>query len=86
LPSRERLLASQKILLPYILRDTKAIKGDTPIIGDWNCDGTDDIGIYRPSLMIFALDVNGDGFWNPAVDVVLGPLGLSGDVPIIGRW
>ena len=23
--------------------------GDVPVLGDWNCDGTDTLALYRPS-------------------------------------
>jgi hypothetical protein len=37
----------------------------TPIIGDWNGDGKDQIGVRHGS--IFYLDYDGDGAWDPAV-------------------
>jgi hypothetical protein len=45
----------------------------------------DYIGIYRPSTAQFALDMDGNGLWNAAVDRKTG-FGLVGDIPIIGDW
>jgi Leucine-rich repeat (LRR) protein len=59
--------------------------GDVPITGDWNGDGKDQIGIYRPSNRRFVLDMDGDGLWNPQVDRKT-CFGSVGDVPIIGDW
>ena len=39
------------------------LPGDIPVIGDWNGDGKDDIGIFRPSSGIWSLDSNGNYIW-----------------------
>jgi hypothetical protein len=59
--------------------------GDTPIIGDWNGDGVDEIGVYRPPFREFFLDADGNFIWNPPADVVAA-FGAVGDQPIIGKW
>jgi hypothetical protein len=58
---------------------------DGPIIGDWNGDGIDDIGVYRASTRQFILDVDGSLSWSPGVDVVA-KYGFVGDLPISGKW
>jgi len=58
---------------------------NTPIIGDWNGDGTDEIGFYRPSERKFVLDMDGDGLWNSAVDRKT-YFGKPDNTPIIGDW
>ncbi len=70
-------------------KDTKIYfgleSGDVGISGDWNNDGTDEIGIKRGER--FYLDFNGDGRWNgPSIDrrYVFG--NSVGDEPVIGRW
>jgi PKD repeat protein len=62
------------------------ITGDIPITGDWNTDGTTDIGVFRPSTHLFYLDYNGNGVWNGAVTDRSYNFGITGDIPISGDW
>ncbi len=56
--------------------------GDLPIIGDWNGDGTDTIGVYRPKTAEFFLDDDNDGHPDqPSIN-----FGVIGDFPIVGDW
>jgi hypothetical protein len=48
------------------------------VSGDFNKDGRDDIGIWRPSEARFHLNINGA--------LALYPFGAAGDVPVIGDW
>lgn len=59
----------------------------TPLSGDWNMDGADEIGWYVPGSDLFILDFDGDGIWNPSVDKigVVGPNRTQG-IPIVGDW
>lgn len=41
-------------ILPYEYGD----RGDYPVIGDWDGDGDDDIGVYRPVIQEFYTDIN----------------------------
>ncbi|MCX6005543.1 MAG: oligosaccharyl transferase, archaeosortase A system-associated [Chloroflexi bacterium] len=61
---------------------------DVPVIGDWNGDGKDKIGVWRPSDLCFYLDFNGDGIWNPDEgDKKLGSYGWRfSNIPIAGDW
>jgi hypothetical protein len=55
--------------------------GDLPIVGDWNGDGVDTVGLYRPVSTTFYL------FNRNAPDMeVETQFTLSGGVPIAGRW
>jgi len=56
---------------------------DIPISGDWNRDGIDTIGVFRPSTSTFYLrDVNsGD-----ATRIFKFGHGPSGDIPVAGDW
>ncbi|MEM7587833.1 MAG: VCBS repeat-containing protein [Acidobacteriota bacterium] len=59
------------------------LDGDAPIVGDWNGDGDDDIGVTVGRL--FFQDLDESCTWTPATDRV-DLLGLVGDEPIIGDW
>ena len=60
------------------------LTGDIPVVGDWNGDGKDDIGIFRPSKGIWSLDSNGNSKWDISDKSV--SWGLTGDIPVVGDW
>ncbi len=62
-------------------------KSDIPIVGDWNGDGHDQIGVFRPSLG-WILDLNGDRSWSGCgVDACyVHTFGIRRDIPIVGDW
>ncbi|MFB6721255.1 N-acetylmuramoyl-L-alanine amidase [Kribbella sp. NPDC056345] len=53
--------------------------GDTPVIGNWDGAGPDDVGIFRPSESRYHLRLP-DGSTRHV------PWGDTGDVPVIGNW
>jgi hypothetical protein len=56
--------------------------GDSPVIGDWNSDGEDTVGTYRPSDSSFHLrNSNSAG-----ADDVTFAYGIAKDIPIAGDW
>jgi hypothetical protein len=58
------------------------VSGDDPVAGDWDGDGDDTIGVYRPSALNFYLrNSNTTG----SADVILG-YGATGDIPVVGDW
>jgi hypothetical protein len=60
--------------------------GDVPIVGDWDGNGTDAAGIFRPSQGLWVLDYNGNGRWDgPTIDRAI-LLGQNGDTPVVGDW
>jgi hypothetical protein len=60
---------------------------DLPVAGDWNGNGKDKIGIFRPSTGEWLLDFNGNETWDGCgVDLCLGPFGQPGDLPVVGKW
>ena len=66
---------------------TFGIPSDRPAVGDWNNDGKDEIGVYRPGSGTWLLDANGNRTWDGCgTDLCLGPFGLSGDLPLAGDW
>ena len=59
--------------------------GDVPVIGVWNADGQDEIGVYRPIEGRFYLDLDGSRTWGPE-DLMTEPLATAADVPGSGDW
>ena len=59
---------------------------DTPIIGDWNGDGKDEIGVHRAvgNAGYFILDYNGNGYWDAGDTYSI--FGYATDTPIVGDW
>jgi len=56
--------------------------GDVRAVGDWDGDGVDTIGIFRPSHGAFYIrSSNTPGF--PGITVFYGS---SGDIPVVGDW
>ncbi len=57
-------------------------KNDHPVVGDWNGDGVDTIGVFMNGTWI--LDDNGDGRWLPGETMV--EFGQAGDIPVVGDF
>jgi hypothetical protein len=57
--------------------------GDAPVAGDWNGDGSDDIGVFREGL--WQVDVNGDGDWDVDEDLQF-EFGGPGATAVVGDW
>jgi hypothetical protein len=56
--------------------------GDVGIAGDWNGDGSDTVGVFRPSNgVIFLKNTNETGIADAALNY-----GLAGDQPVTGDW
>ncbi len=56
--------------------------GDLPATGDWNGDGVDTVGVFKPTYGVFLLrDSNTPGA--PDYSFVLGN---PGDTPLVGKW
>lgn len=54
--------------------------GDKPIVGDWNGDGTDTVGVFRNGLFILSNSTDG------STQDILFSFGISGDQPVAGDW
>ena len=54
-----------------------------PVIGDWNADGNDKIGIYLNGA--WYLDYNGNGVWDAGTDKNYA-FGTTGWIPVVGKW
>ena len=59
------------------------LPGDMPVTGDWNADGTIEIGVFRGGRNWY-LDTSGNGAWG-AGDSAYG-FGVPGDIPVTGDW
>ena len=59
---------------------------DRPAVGDWDGDGTDEIGVWRPSTGRFYLDMDGSRTWTPGIDVITASFGVATDFPVAGDW
>ncbi len=57
-------------------------QADTPISGDWNGDGIDQIGLFREGKWL--LDVDGDGRWTESDRRA--NFGRFGDQPVVGDF
>ena len=55
---------------------------DTPVTGDWNGDGIDQIGIFRDGRWL--IDADGDGRWTKRDE--RSEFGQAGDEPIVGDF
>jgi hypothetical protein len=64
----------------YVRLDGRA--GGIPLVGDWDGDGDDDIGLFRPSPRTFTLYVDGVLF---QTITGLGK-GKTGNQPLVGDW
>jgi hypothetical protein len=68
--------------------------GDQPIAGDWDGDGIDDVGVYRPSTSEFVLRVSQTStpphclICTPVTTIttVTQQFGSLGDLPVTGDW
>ncbi|MCE9526291.1 MAG: carboxypeptidase regulatory-like domain-containing protein, partial [Planctomycetales bacterium] len=58
------------------------IVGAIPVTGDWDGDGTTEIGIFYKGEWL--LDLNGNGKWD--ADDLWAKLGDEGDLPVVGDW
>jgi parallel beta-helix repeat protein len=54
--------------------------GDTPVVGDWNGDGKDTIGVYHSGVFNFR---NSNTAGNSDISFAYGK---SGDIPVVGDW
>jgi hypothetical protein len=60
-------------------------RGDTPVTGDWDGNGTFEVGVYRGGT--WYLDANGNGAWDgPVADKVIASFGAPTDIPVTGDW
>ncbi|MCM0675800.1 VCBS repeat-containing protein [Micromonospora phytophila] len=56
---------------------------DVPISGDWDADGDETVGVFRPSNSTFYLRNTNSGVATSVFKFGHGP---SGDIPVVGDW
>ena len=56
------------------------LKGDIPVVGDWDGDGDQTIGVFRDGVWLLRNQNNEGG-----VDLTI-PWGAPGDLPVVGDW
>jgi len=62
---------------------TFGVAGDLPVTGDWDGNGVDDVGVFRPGSQEFQLRLpNGRSF----TTITLTNFGQPGDLPVAGDW
>ena len=70
---------------PELFRFIFGLGTDLPVIGDWNGDSIDDVGVRRSER--FLLDANGSRTWDGTDGGDLSfRFGLSTDIPVAGKW
>ncbi|NNC92813.1 MAG: right-handed parallel beta-helix repeat-containing protein [Acidimicrobiia bacterium] len=56
--------------------------GDVPLLGDWDCDGEDTVGAYRPDTgFVYVRNSNDHGVADAEFS-----FGIAGDIPLAGDW
>ena len=56
------------------------MEGDLPVVGDWDGNGGDTVGVYRGGAF-FLRDFNAGGYPDRVFS-----LGIAGDLPLAGNW
>ena len=67
------------------------VAGDVPIVGDWNSNGIDNIGLYRPNWPTsgqcnLILDMNENGTWDSSDFQAIVPCVPAGQTVLTGVW
>ncbi|MFI4873940.1 MAG: SdrD B-like domain-containing protein, partial [Blastopirellula sp. JB062] len=57
--------------------------GNYPVVGDWDGDGIQTIGVFQDGE--WRLDEDGNGRWDDEVDSRV-RYGQAGDIPVVGDW
>jgi hypothetical protein len=66
------------------------LPGDKPVVGDWDGDGKDDIGVvrggYEDKLLRWFLDTDLSNNDSDPTHTLVFRYGLDGDTPVVGDW
>lgn len=61
------------------------VTGGTAVVGDWDGDGKDDIGVYISSSNTWYLDLDGNGVFDANKDLTI-TYGATNATPLVGDW
>ena len=64
-------------------------QGSTPVVGDWNGDGKDEVGVWATTAAgqgWWYRDVNGNGTWDATDTAAKFAFGWQGSTPVVGDW
>ncbi|MET7470691.1 VCBS repeat-containing protein, partial [Micromonospora sp. NPDC005599] len=75
--------ADAQIIVDSLWNSAGPRSEDVPISGDWNNDGIDTVGVFRPSNSTFYLRDTNSG---DATRIFKFGHGPSGDIPVAGDW
>lgn len=64
--------------------DVSGQANDLPVTGDWNSDGSDEIGSFVNGFR--AIDYNGNYPWTSVVVDRFAAFGRTDDLPVVGKW
>jgi Divergent InlB B-repeat domain len=58
-----------------------------PSVGEWDGTGLTQLGVFIPATQEGWLDNNTNDTWEGCeIDTCVGPYGLPGDLPVVGKW
>ena len=62
--------------------------GDIPVSGKWVINQKEKVGVVRVNgqYLDWYLDTNGNGIWDPGIDIKITTFGKVGDIPMTGDW
>jgi hypothetical protein len=61
--------------------------GSVAVVGEWDAFGVTQIGLFGPQSAQWFMDKNTNETWDGCtVDLCLGPFGVDGDLPVVGKW
>jgi Divergent InlB B-repeat domain len=61
--------------------------GSVPVVGEWDAFGVTQIGLFGAQSAQWFMDKNTNETWDGCtVDLCLGPFGVDGDLPVVGKW
>ncbi|MEI8212455.1 MAG: SdrD B-like domain-containing protein [Planctomycetota bacterium] len=76
------IVSNQRNKQDGVSREAFSLRGATPLAGDFNGDGRDELALFKDGEWL--IDINGNGQWDRSD--LWARLGASGDLPVVGDW